>query len=503
MRKKVSLGQRIGELFGRYNERIRIAVVGAQECGKTIFLESLVNHLLKADFGDFDLSDLEKWGLADGAEILSPPRPKGMELFDSDRYKKIFDALFGKRDGKLCDKGSVPPSTLETYLLQMMVPLGCTKAKSGVVKSKKVLLEVLDVPGERVADFAMFHRSYEGWCRELTKARQKVAGGASSFDRYMEKASRASNVDEIKDAFFEFVLDRYVHNSTLIYPSSILLPLSGEKTVNEANASELKRESIPFFHGDGFFAPLPESFFHDKTKKGLVKAFSKAYKQYCIDSGLNEVCGWLETANKVYYLVDVFSILMSGKDREDDMRRHICETLKVFGHREQNIFSWVYNGFVDILMRSRASEIYLVGTQIDRASRSQRDNIKQLLENEFGPILKMPELAGKFCDIKTCAAICFGQSDGDSLEMSYKRSAHDETTYEAKKIENEVPTKFPENYSYIEDENDPLQKKYAYPYSQPRFCGKTEKVFDHLGFDTIVETIFATRSDAPQGGSNG
>ena len=329
-----------------------------------------------------------------------------------------------------------------------------------------------------------------------------VAGGVSSFDRYMEKASRASNVDEIKDAFFEFVLDRYVHNSTLIYPSSILLTLSGEKTYKEANASELKRESIPFFQGDGFFAPLPDSFFHDKAKKGIVKAFSRAYKQYCIDSGLNKVCGWLETANKVYYLIDVFSILMSGKDREDDMRRHICETLKVFGNRERNIFGRAYNVFVDFLMRSRASEIYLVGTQIDRASKSQRDNIKKLLDKEFGSILKMPELKGKFCDIKTCAAICFGQSDGDNLEMSYKLSAHDETTYEAKIIANEVPTQFPENYSYVEDENDPRRKKYAYPYSQPRFCGRKEKVYDHVGFDQIVDTIFTTHSDV-KGGGNG
>lgn len=502
MRKNVSVGQRIGELFGRCNERIRIAVVGAQECGKTMFLESLVNHLLKADFGDFDFGDYEKWGLSSGAEILSPCPPKGMELFDSNRYREIYDALFGYKDGKLFDKGSVPLSTLKTYLLQMMVPLGCNKAKSGEVKSKKVLLEVLDVPGERVADFAMFHRSYEDWCRELTKARRMVAGGVSPFDRYMDKASRASNVDEIKDAFFEFVLDRYVNNSTLIYPSSILLTLSGEKTHKHANASELKRESIPFFQGDGFFAPLPDSFLHDKTKKEIVKAFSKAYKQYCIDSGLNEVCGWLETANKVYYLLDVFSILMSGKDREDDMRRHICETLKVFGDRERNIFSRLYNGVVDFLMRSRASEIYLVGTQIDRASRSQRDNIKKLLENEFGSILKMPELKGKFCATKTCAAICFGQSDGDNLEMSYKRSAHDETTYEVKKIANEVPIKFPENYSYVEDGNDPRQKKYAYPYSQPRFCGRKEKVYDHVMFDQIVETIFTKHSDASQGGGN-
>ena len=153
-------------------------------------------------------------------------------------------------------------------------------------------------------------------------------------------------------------------------------------------------------------------------------------------------------------------------------------------------------------MRSRASEIYLVGTQIDRASRSQRDNIKKLLENEFGSILKMPELKKKFCAIKTCAAICFGQSDGDDLEMSYKRSAHDETTYEAKKVANEVPTRFPENYSYVEDENDPRRKKYAYPYSQPRFCGRMEKVFDHVGFDQIVETIFTTHSDV-KGGGNG
>ena len=503
MRKNVSVGQWIGELFGRCNERIRIAVVGAQESGKTMFLVSLINHLLEADFGGFDFGDPEKWGVSSGAEILSPHTPKGMKLFDNARYREIFDALFGKRDGKPFDKGSVPPSTLETYLLQIMVPLGRIDAKKGVVKSKKVLLEVLDVPGERVADFAMFHRSYEGWCRELTRASRMVAGGTSPFDRYMATVSRASNVNEIKDAFFEFVRDRHVHNSTLIYPSSILLTLSGEKTVKQADASDLKRESIPFFKDDGFFAPLPEAFFYDKTKKGIVKAFSKAYKQYCIDSGLNEVCGWLETANKVYYLLDVFSILMSGKEREDDMRSHIRETLKVFGRREGNIISRAYNGVVDILMRSRVSEIYLVGTQIDRASKSQRDNIKKLLNNEFGSILTMPELEGKFCDIKTCAAICFGQSDGDDLEMSYKRSAHDETIYEAKKVANEVPTKFPENYSYIEDENDERQKKYAYPYSQPRFCGREEKVYDHVSFNEIVETIFTIAGAASKGGSNG
>lgn len=481
MRKNVCVAQRVGEIFGRHDQRIRIAVVGAQGCGKTIFLVSLINHLLKADLGDFG-----EWGVSTGVEFLSARAGQAIKPFDRSRYQEMYEALLGQKDGKPYDKGRTPPSTLQTYLLQLMVPLG--RSKGNISKKKKVLLEVLDVPGERVADFAMFRRSYKEWSQEIIRVNRMTAGGRSAFDIYLSKAAQACSEDEIKNAFFEFVRDRYATNSPLIYPSTILLDSAGNKI------DGLDRECHPFFNGDGFFAPLPDGFFSDKMKREIVKSFGRAYKQYRINSGLDEVCEWLETANKAYYLLDVFSILMGGRSREDDMKRHVCESLKIFGSRERNIFSRAYNGVVDSLMRSRAAEIYLVGTQVDRASKSQRNNVLELLKKEFNPVLRMPALAGKFCDVKTCAAIRFGLDEDEKIFMSYKLDPHEEMTYELKKFSNEVPTKFPEDYSYIERANDPLRLKYAYPYSQPRFGGDVDKVYAHIAFDEIVRTIFAAPS---------
>lgn len=482
-RKNVSLFQRVGEVVGRHDQRIRIAVVGAQECGKTMFLVSLINHLLKADF-----DNIGEWGLSAGAEISSPRCASGIKPFDYERYRTIYEALFGIKDGKPCNMGSVPPSTLETYLLQMKVPLG--RQKNDRIKSKKVLLEVLDVPGERVADFSMFRRTYKEWCREIIHAHRMVPGGSPAFDKYISEASKAQKEVEIKEAYFNYVKNRSNGNSTLIYPSTILLDSCGKKI------EKLEKGNHPFFTGAEFFAPLPDDFLKDKSKRKIVEAFGRAYKEYCRASGVNDICGWLETANKVYYLLDVFSILMAGKDREDDMRSHVVEALKMFGSRERNIIRRVCDGIADFMMRSRADEVYLVGTQIDRAARSQRDNVKKLLEHEFNAILQMPALAGKFCEIKTCAAIRFGQDDGDdATEGSFKDSPHEEKTFETTKHSNKVPIKFPDDYSYVVNDQDQRQLKYAYPYYQPRFGGDERKVYDHIAFDEIVKTIFATHSD--------
>ena len=126
-------------LTGR--EHIRVAVIGTKGSGKTVFLTALTNHLRNHDKKRLDLKGWSVTNLeCDGGNT------GGMPSF---QYAKAREQL---------SRGEWPDNTRSLSVVRLKLRLEKTVGKK--TKRRTVILELLDLPGEWVADLSMVGRSF-------------------------------------------------------------------------------------------------------------------------------------------------------------------------------------------------------------------------------------------------------------------------------------------------------------------------------------------------------
>ena len=149
---------------------IREAVIGGRDCGKTVFLSALANHLRHHRRSEFSLGGgtlQVHWNKG----AITGDKLHGLPLFD---YKAARWRL---------SHGQWPEKTVDTSILVLRLLLEDTVNKS----REQVQLEVLDLPGERVADFAMMGRSYGEWCRWRDESLTGADGTSPHYRHYLDK----------------------------------------------------------------------------------------------------------------------------------------------------------------------------------------------------------------------------------------------------------------------------------------------------------------------------
>ena len=121
---------------------VRVAVVGGKDCGKTVFLAALASHLRHHRKSEFSLRGGTLQVHWERGAIVGD-KLDGLPLFD---YKSARWRL---------SHGQWPEKTKDTTVLALRLLLEDSESKT----QEHVQLEVLDLPGERVADFSMMGRS--------------------------------------------------------------------------------------------------------------------------------------------------------------------------------------------------------------------------------------------------------------------------------------------------------------------------------------------------------
>ena len=128
---------------------VRVAVCGAGNCGKTVFVASLLEHLRNHDPARFDLRG---WRVV-SAEALAPA-----DGFPEFPLAACRAALCGARPDWRAKTGTASLARFRVALRR-----GASR--------RSFVLEMLDLPGERLADVAfMSGRGYGGWCDALGRA---------------------------------------------------------------------------------------------------------------------------------------------------------------------------------------------------------------------------------------------------------------------------------------------------------------------------------------------
>jgi len=134
----------IDKLFAKH-DKIKIAVTGLNRSGKTVFIASLINHLLSGK----NLNRPSKF-----IAKIKPHREQNIKEFD---YYSIINTT-------RTTNPHWPQSTNNISKIEIEFEI---KSKNNFLPNSIVNLEIIDYPGEWLLDMQMLHLSFREWSEDF------------------------------------------------------------------------------------------------------------------------------------------------------------------------------------------------------------------------------------------------------------------------------------------------------------------------------------------------
>ena len=376
-------------LTGR--EHIRVAVIGAKESGKTVFLTALTNHLRNHDP---ELLKLNGWSVTN------------LE-YDSEKTGGVRSFQYAKAREQL-SRGEWPDNT--RFLSAVHLKLRLEKKIEKKTKRRTVILELLDLPGERVADLSMVGRSFREWCEWMEDRFCGIDGISPHYTDYAKLIEAENDRGAILSAYKDCVSKQYADGLLTITPSVLKLDMNGEFKVGE-RVSDYRTNIEPTCIGideESQFAPLPRTYLDSDTAehRAIVKAFKKAYVKYRA-SVVDPITDWLSHVNKAVYLVDVLALLREGPEAYNAEQNFAGQALRMF--RRSCSDSPILKGvqrFLGAFVRTHADGVYVVATKSDTVvGEKNRSRMKNLAYTMMKSALSGLGLPASQWDVLSCASV--------------------------------------------------------------------------------------------------
>ena len=393
------VGDVVGSAMHGYRT-IRVAVMGSKSSGKTVFITALANHLRDHRPAEFPLGGrVVTWD----KDAISGDMLHDLPLFDYEESRGLLS------------KGEWPSKTTASSILALRL---LVEDKNG--KQENVQLEIVDVPGERIADFAMKGRSYREWCRWMQKDSATLTFGA-----YLEAVKKMGPGNEaaLLDAYRDYIAAEYANCVPCITPSTVKLGIDvGSKPIGgrpEAFRAAISSVPIGFVDEKGEvcqFIPLPvECFAKDSPWHDLAKKYERAYDRY-VRKIVRPVVKWMAGAEKMFYLVDMLSLLQLGPKSCESERQYGEAAISALCPRRGNVFERIGKWASGFLWKTRVNTMYVVATKADCVwSQANRDNLVVLVDSLLGRSLKFIDKRQVKTDIISCAAVCSTKERTDGI----------------------------------------------------------------------------------------
>lgn len=281
-----------------------IVVTGIAGGGKTVFLTSLISHLMEFGQGHFYLG--RGVDLTDFKEIAS--RNKWPPAFAHALYRE--DLARGKWPEKSTD---------------------CAEYTCEIRRSDWMLykqrLSFFDFPGERIADAAIAAcSSYKDWSEHMLTHFARHHDYAQAAGPYLEYIKGKNiSLDRVLALYRETLARLILAYKPLISPSTFLLDQQGIPATF-ASPTEIAAGRHTGLSQAEQFAPLSESILQEYPE--LAKRMSKIYKTYRKQVVL-PVFEKISRADALVVLVDIAGLLAGGVGRYNDNRQILLDLFDI------------------------------------------------------------------------------------------------------------------------------------------------------------------------------
>ena len=459
------------------HEHIRVAVIGAKESGKTVFLTALTNHLRNHDG---ELLDLQGWSV-----VNLDDDSKNTDDIPSFQYAKAREQL---------SQGEWPDNTRSLSVVRMKLRL--EKKTEKKAKRRVVILELLDLPGERVADLSMAGRSFREWCEWMESRFCGIAGNSSHYEEYVKRIKAENESGAILSAYKDCVSKQYMDGLLTITPSVLKLDMNGEFRVGERADDYRKNIESTCIGVDesSQFAPLPRTFFDGGSREHriLVKTFKKAYGKYK-SRIVNPIIEWLSHVNKAVYLVDVLALLRKGPEAYNAEENFASQALRIF--RRSGSDSPILKGVQRLMgafVRTHADGVYVIATKSDTVVGEQnRSRMKDLAYTMMKSALSGLGLPVNQWEVLSCASVLtadeYEREKALEARVEIGRDESGKPLVEKRQyLVSDVPMNWPDG-----DDWQRGGEVYDFRPTFPKFDKKSNKPPRQLGLEYIVRQLLS------------
>ena len=282
----------------------RVVVTGIAGGGKTVFLTSLISHLMEFGQGQFHLG--RGVDITDFREI--PGRDKWPPYFPHSTFRE--DLARGEWPEKTTD--------CSEFICQF-------RRSDWMLHAQK--MSFFDFPGERISDAAVAaFNDYGQWSDHILSHFSRHHDYARAAGPYLEYIREKQLDPQRLLSLYRQTLARLILDyKPLVTPSVYLLDQHG-KPAEPGSVEEIASRRVAGLAEHRQFAPLPEKARRDNPE--LSRQMSVEYKIYRKQVAL-PVFEKISRAGSLVVLVDIPSLLAGGVGRYNDNRQILLDLFEV------------------------------------------------------------------------------------------------------------------------------------------------------------------------------
>jgi predicted YcjX-like family ATPase len=358
----------LGEFAG--TATVWLAVTGLSRSGKTVFITSLIHNLLSALQSPYRMPLLE---------VVGARRLIAANLESAKAYRLPRFPYFSNIEKMAGSRPDWPTRTLD--ISEIGIEIRFTPANTlGKLLSEltgspaKVMLRIVDYPGEWLLDLPLLEQSFGAWSRATldsmrTEARGEIAGEFLAFMAGHRPDEPASDevAKQAHDLYCAFLLKaRDQHGLTYLQPGRFLC--RGTET------------DPPYL----WFAPMhtggDASLFAPHTLGALMAERFEVYKREAVMRFYED---HFRHYSRQIVLVDVLHALLAGREAFEDSRRALSVIVDSFRYGHGGILS-------KLLLGPHIDKVLFAATKADHVPDIQRDHLAALLRNMTAlPVLEV------------------------------------------------------------------------------------------------------------------
>ncbi|SFF80746.1 YcjX family protein [Neptunomonas qingdaonensis] len=336
------------------DRHLKIAVTGLSRSGKTVFITSLVHHLLEAN----QSRSLPFFEVASDQRIISVK-----DLSSSS------DSPFPLRQSVQA-LGQEPPLWPESTTGLSEVKLAIRYKPSGRLQrlindSATLYLDIIDYPGEWLLDLPLLHLDFAQWCRKQQQlfSVEPRASLAANWSKAQSDIDWLAPADDDTLAILSSEYTKLLHllrnqeNAlSMIQPGRCVLP--GEL------ASSTLLQLFPILN------PPPD--LSQITAGSMYQRLQQRYDDYREQIVKRFYREHFSRFDRQVVLVDCLKALNHGKPCFDDMKLALTEILQSFNYGS--------SGFLRRLFSPQIDKVLFASSKADHVTANQHHNLDKFLE---------------------------------------------------------------------------------------------------------------------------
>jgi predicted YcjX-like family ATPase len=349
-------------------------------------------------------------------------------------------------------------------------------------------LELVDFPGERVADFLMAGRDYQAWSDLLLSHIQLDPAYGELAREFFAELAKASG-DELRLLkAYKLFLGRALrrHYCRVVSPSHFLLDGYGHRP--EAGGTP-ETWACERFCGRGpgeEFAPLSQEM--RSRSPELTRRFAGHYREYR-QKVVEPLLDWLADADQLLLFLDIPGILMGGPSMYNDELMVVQRVLELCERRGGSWRDIWQVGLVGWLLfrPSRIRRVGVVATKADLvATNRDVDHLENLAREMTYKRLRGLKLAGY--EFFSCAAAASTKRSDNRRPSLTGRLVFDEAgrllPRELSQPVEFAPSRVPERWP-----RDDEWGEFSFPEVYPQFSSRRDAPPRQEGLDRILRFI--------------